>query len=70
MNNENRFVAIALLDSDDVARLGSSLKKVYRIDPTPRFDELIRALDEADDGGLCPLHVRSKRRADIADDLR
>ena len=51
MNNENRIVATALLNKDIVAWLGSSLRMVYRIDGTPRFDALLRVLDGADLAG-------------------
>ena len=58
VNNDNQIVAIALLNRDDVARLGSSLKKVYRIDGTPRFGELIKILDEA--ANAVPLPINQK----------
>ena len=45
---ENEIVAIALLTREDVAMLGSALKKVFLIEATPRFDELTRWLDEAE----------------------
>ena len=57
MNNANRSVAVALRNKDVVAWLGSSLKKAYRIDATPRFDGLLKALDIADRAG--PVCVRA-----------
>jgi hypothetical protein len=45
---DERIVAVGLLTEENVGTLGSSLKKVFRIDETPCFTELLRALDEAD----------------------
>jgi hypothetical protein len=42
------IVAIALLNETTFAMLQSSLKRVYRIDNTDRFDDLIRQLDKID----------------------
>jgi hypothetical protein len=43
-----RIVAVALLTQEQLDMLGSSLKKVYRIDETPCFPELLEAIDRAD----------------------
>jgi hypothetical protein len=42
------IVAVALLSQKQVNWLGSSLKKVYRIDETPCFSELLQAIDDAE----------------------
>ena len=42
----DRIVAVALLTEPTFTMLRSSLKRVYRIDDTPRFDKLLAALDE------------------------
>jgi hypothetical protein len=39
---------VGLLTQTHLDMLGSSLKKVYRIDETPCFSELLRAIDDAD----------------------
>jgi hypothetical protein len=43
-----RIVAVGLLTQTHVDMLGTSLKKVYPIDETPCFPDLLRAIDEAD----------------------
>ncbi len=42
----DRIVAVALLNEPTFKMLQSSLKRVYHIDETCRFDRLIEALDE------------------------
>jgi hypothetical protein len=42
------IVAVGLLTRTNVNQLGSSLKKVFPIDETPCFQDLLRAIDEAD----------------------
>ena len=44
----DEIVAIALLTHRDVRWLGSSLKLIYKTDNEARFDDLLRALDEAE----------------------
>jgi hypothetical protein len=46
--SKRRIVAVALLTQEQLDMLGDSLKKVYRIDETPCFPELLEAIDEAD----------------------
>jgi hypothetical protein len=46
--NDKRIVAVGLLTQTHVDMLGSSLKKVYKIDETPCFTALLEAIDEAD----------------------
>jgi hypothetical protein len=48
MTGAQRFIAVALLTREEVATLGSALKTVYRVDDTPVFGDLLKALDEAD----------------------
>jgi hypothetical protein len=43
-----RIVALGLLTQTNLNMLGTSLKKVYPIDETPCFPDLLRAIDEAD----------------------
>ncbi len=48
MDRGDEIVAIALLNEPTFAMLQSSLKRVYRVDGTHRFDDLIRQLDMID----------------------
>jgi hypothetical protein len=41
-------VAIGLLTQTNLTMFGSTLKKVFPINETPCFTELLRAIDEAD----------------------
>jgi hypothetical protein len=43
-----RIVAVGLLTQEHLDVLGTSLRKVYRIDETPCFPELLEAIDQAD----------------------
>jgi hypothetical protein len=43
-----RIVAVGLLTQEHLDVLGSSLKKVYRINETPCFPESLEAIDKAD----------------------
>jgi hypothetical protein len=45
---DDQIVAVALLTAENLRTFGSCLKKVYPIDQAPAFEDLIRALDEAD----------------------
>jgi hypothetical protein len=49
MNNGDEIYAIALLNEPTFRMLQSSLKRVYRIDNTDRFDSLLRQLDALDE---------------------
>ena len=42
------IVAVGLLTRTNIEKLGSDLKKVFPIDETPCFQELLHAIDEAD----------------------
>ena len=47
-NTDDEIVAIAVLTREDVRRLGSTLKLVFRADVAQVFSELLDALDEAE----------------------
>jgi hypothetical protein len=44
----NRIVAVGLLTQRDLDALGSGFARAFPIDNTPCFEELLRAIDEAD----------------------
>ena len=46
--SDERIVPVRLLTQANLDMLKGSLKKVYPINEAPRFDELLRALDDAD----------------------
>ena len=43
-----RIVAVGLLTQRDVEALGSGFKRLFPIDETPCFEDLLRAIDDAD----------------------
>jgi hypothetical protein len=43
-----RIVALALLTKHELELLGPSFKRAYPVDETPRFDELLQAIDDAE----------------------
>ncbi|HEV2080520.1 MAG TPA: hypothetical protein VGR19_11580 [Allosphingosinicella sp.] len=47
MANE-RIVAIGLLTQRDLEMLGSGFQRVWPVDETPCFSQLLQAIDEAD----------------------
>jgi hypothetical protein len=47
MDRKDDIAAIALLTREDVANLGATLKRLYRLEDTSDFDALLEALDEA-----------------------
>ena len=47
MSDDKEIVAVALLTREDVKRIGSTLKLIYRADDLSGFDDLIEALDRA-----------------------
>lgn len=57
MRNHDQIVAVGLLTRADLDRLGSGFRNAIPIDETPMFDELLRAIDEADEKRV----ARSKR---------
>ncbi len=45
---EDRIVAVALLTRGDVQRLGDNFNRLWPVDETPCFSQLLQAIDEAD----------------------
>lgn len=43
-----RVVAVGLLTAEDVETLGPTFDRLWPIDETPCFSELLRAIDDAD----------------------
>ena len=48
MNKGDEVYAIALLNEPTFLMLQNSLKRVYRVDDTDRFETLLRQLDKID----------------------
>lgn len=46
--SEERIIALGLLTKRDVEVLGSGFTRVWQIQETPCFSQLLRAIDEAD----------------------
>ena len=46
--SDERIVAIGLLTSSDVERLGETFTRLWPVDQTTDFSELLRAIDEAE----------------------
>jgi hypothetical protein len=44
----NRIVAVGLLTRRDLDLLGPTFDRVWPVEDTPRFSELLKAIDEAD----------------------
>jgi hypothetical protein len=44
----DRFTMKRTPPHSDLAALGQALARAFKVDPTPGFDALIRAIDEAD----------------------
>jgi len=61
----DRIVAVCLLTQGELDRYGTALKKVFPAEATPRFDELLRLLDEAD-----RRHWRAPERTEALNRLR
>jgi len=49
MSLNEPIVAIALLTESDVRRLGDTFRRLWPIDPTTDYSEILRAVDEADE---------------------
>jgi hypothetical protein len=58
------IVAVGLLTRTNIEQLGSSLKKVFPIDETPCFADLLRAIDEADRAHCRGVDRRADERTD------
>lgn len=48
MDTHDHIVAIGLLTQDDVRRLGEKFSRLFPVPRDGTFDELIKAIDEAD----------------------
>jgi len=46
---DERIVAIGLLTKGDVQRLGETFTRLWPVDQTTDFSELLRAIDEAEE---------------------
>ena len=58
----DRIVAIGLLTQRDLTLLGPAFDRVWPVEETPSFSELLRAIDEADRelGGGSAVHRRDE----------
>ena len=52
MADRNRVVAIGLLTARDLEVLGTGFKRVFPLDASPTFGDLLRAIDEAEGAWL------------------
>lgn len=48
MTDRFRIAAVALLTEAELRMLGQGFDRFYPIDETPQFEDLLRAIDEAD----------------------
>jgi hypothetical protein len=46
--NQNGIVAVGLLTKRDLSVLGPTFTRLWPVDQTPSFNELLRAIDKAD----------------------
>ena len=49
-DDDEPIVAIGLLSQNDLNLLGSGFRRAFRVDDTPDFDDLLAAIDAADQG--------------------
>ncbi|MFD1613320.1 hypothetical protein ACFSCW_16075 [Sphingomonas tabacisoli] len=49
MDNRDGIVAIGLLTEQDLSLLGSGFRRAFRVDDTPCFDDLLAAIDQAEE---------------------
>ncbi|HEY0628879.1 MAG TPA: hypothetical protein VGD23_06075 [Sphingomicrobium sp.] len=47
--SDERIVAIGLLTEDDLRRLGDTFTRIWPVDRSTDFTELLRAIDEAEE---------------------
>ena len=45
---QERIVAVGLLTGDDLSLLGPTFDRAWPVEEAPAFNELLRAIDEAD----------------------
>lgn len=50
--NDDRIAAIASLIAENLRAIGNSLKRVYPIDSSARFAELLKAIEDAEQQGV------------------
>lgn len=55
---KDRIVAVGLLTEADVARLGPTFDRIWPVEEAPEFEELLRAIDEADKALARPFPIR------------
>ncbi|MBC9032217.1 hypothetical protein IAG41_07430 [Sphingomonas sp. JC676] len=48
MADDTRIIAVGLLTARDLERLGQEFRRVYPVEETPCFGELLSAIDDAD----------------------
>ena len=48
MTDRDRIVAVGLLTQEDLNRLGRGFRNALPVDETPMFEDLLRAIDEAE----------------------
>ena len=46
---DDRIIAVGLLTSSDVERLGATFTRLWPVDQTTDYSDLLRAIDEADE---------------------
>ncbi|MFV0625664.1 hypothetical protein ACBY01_16880 [Sphingomonas sp. ac-8] len=49
MTGTDRIVAVGLLTERDLAVLGQGFQRIYRLDDSREFDNLLTAIDRADE---------------------
>lgn len=48
--SRDRIVAVGLLTQADLIRLGGTFKRLWPVQDAPDFEELLKAIDDADAG--------------------
>ena len=46
--DQDRIVAVGLLTQQDLTLLGPTFTRLWPVEDAPEFDDLVRAIDEAD----------------------
>ena len=46
--DQDRIVAVGLLTEQDLTLLGPTFTRLWPVEEAPEFDDLVRAIDEAD----------------------
>lgn len=50
MHTSQHIVAVGLLTQQDLGKLGPDFDRLFPVDQTPHFAELLQAIDDADRG--------------------